>query len=223
MATVAPRGLKIGTIFDKTLAVVERSARPALIYFVVLAACNGALGYLTANETAIMTQVASTLLKFAISVIAAYLLLGAMLRRTGLLTREDGEAFLAYVGLSVVYSLVVFLGFIAVILPGFYFMARWSVAQPMLIAGGGPAMQALGESWERTKPNEFQILGVVFLILFPAIVISAVATLLLGPASLVGIVVSTIASIAAGLLLLAMSVALYGLIVGGQANAVPSA
>ena len=38
-------------------------------------------------------------------------------------------------------------------------MARWSIAQPLLVARGDGVMAALGESWERTKDKEFQILG----------------------------------------------------------------
>ena len=43
MATLPPRELKIGTIIDKTLGVVEVAAMPALIYAVVLTMVTGAL------------------------------------------------------------------------------------------------------------------------------------------------------------------------------------
>jgi membrane-anchored glycerophosphoryl diester phosphodiesterase (GDPDase) len=93
-------------------------------------------------------------------------------------------------------------------------MARWSIAQPLMIARGDGVMQSLGESWERTKDNEFQILAALLLFLVPTIAISLLCTIMLGRASVAGMIISQVASSASSVLALAMGVALYGLVIG---------
>jgi hypothetical protein len=216
MASVAPRNLKIGTIIDKTLGVVERAAVPALIYFVALTVLDGAVGYFGLTMTAPLQAVAFALLKSLIGIVCAYLLIDAMVRRTGLRSRTDGDVFLPYFGLSILYTLGVLAGFILLVFPGLFVMARWSIAQPLMIARGDGVMQSLGESWERTKDNEFQILAVLLLVLVPTIAISLLCTFMLGRTSVAGMIISQFASSASSVLALAMGVALYGLVIGVQ-------
>lgn len=211
MASVAPRDLKVGTILDKMFAVIERSLVAALLYFLLIAALNVGLGYYTLGSTAVLTQLGSAGLKFVVGVIAAFFTLNAMLRRTGLISRTDGDVFLAYLVLSIVYILGVMLGMIAIILPGLYIMSRWIVAQPLLLARGGSPMGALAESWERTKDKEFSILLALLTVLVPVIAVTLVSAVSLGRDSLTGMVVSQLASSAGGVLTLAMGVAIYGL------------
>jgi len=214
MASVAPRNLKIGTIIDKTLGVIERAAMPALIYFVALTVLDGAIGYFGLTMTAPLQAVSFALLKALVSIVCAYLLLDAMIRRTGLRSRGEGDVFLPYFALSILYTLGVIGGFILLIFPGLFIMARWSIAQPLLVARGDGVMQSLGESWERTNDNEFQILAALLVFLLPTIAISLLCTIMLGRASVAGLVISQIASSVSSVLALAMGVALYGLIVG---------
>ena len=214
MATVAPRELKIATIIDKTLAVIERCATVTLIYFVGLTVINAAIGYFALGMTAPLQQVEMRLLQSLAGLICAYFFIDAMVRKTGLRSRTAGDAFLPFLGLYIVYTIGVVLGFVLIIFPGLYIMARWSISQPMLIARGDGPMQALGNSWEETEENAFQILIVVLIFLVPTIAISALCTLMLGQASVAGMIISQVASSATSVLALAMSVALYGLIVG---------
>jgi hypothetical protein len=214
MASVAPRNLKVGTIIDKTLAVVERAAMPALIYFIALTVLDGAVGYFGLTMTAPLQAVAFALLKGLIGIVCAYLLIDAMVGRTGLRSRGEGDMFLPYFGLSILYTLGVLAGFILIIFPGLFIMARWSIAQPLLVARGDGIMASLGESWERTKDNEFQILAALLAFLVPTIAISLLCTFMLGRASLAGMIISQIASSASSVLALAMGVALYGLVIG---------
>jgi membrane-anchored glycerophosphoryl diester phosphodiesterase (GDPDase) len=216
MASVAPRNLKIGTIIDKTLGVVERAAVPSLVYFIALTVLDGAIGYFGLTMTAPLQAVSFALLKTLVGVVCAYLLLDAMVRRTGLRSRGEGDVFLPYFALSILYTLGVIGGFILLVFPGLFVMARWSIAQPLLIARGDGVMQSLGESWERTKDNEFQILAALLLFLVPTIAISVLCTIMLGRASVAGMIISQVASSASSVLALAMGVALYGLVIGAQ-------
>ena len=212
MAGAASRELEVGTILDKMFAVIERSLAVSLIYFVALSALNLALGYYLLGVIAPLPQLGSAGIKFVFGVIAAFFVLDAMICNTGLRSRTDGDVFLSYLVLSVVYTLGLLVGFIAIVLPGLYIMSRWIVAQPLLIARGGSPMKALAESWERTKDREFTILLALLVVLVPVIAISLFCTIMLGRDNLVGMVISQLASSAGGVLALAMGVGIYGLL-----------
>src|SRR5690606_28181018 len=107
-------------------------------------------------------------------------------------------------------------------LPGLFFMVRWSIAQPLMVAQGQGVMASLGESWERTRGNEFPIFAAgIAAVVVPFIVIIA-SGMFFGPENPVGMVVTEIATSGINLLLLAMGTALYGLIVGRDAAAEPA-
>jgi hypothetical protein len=219
MQISAPRDLKVGKIIDKTLAVIERNALPALIYVVLLTALSVPVTYFAVGSMDPMQLLGGELLKAAIGIACAFFLLLVALRRTGLSSQMSGDAFFPYIGLAILYTLGVLAGTIAFILPGLFVMARWSIAQPMVVARGGGVMASLGESWERTKGNEFQIIvASLALILLPIVVLIA-AGVFFEDGDLVGMVVSQLASSAISVILLGMGVALYGLIVGGEQEA----
>lgn len=219
MATQMSRQLKVGTIVDKALAVLELNVRPVLIYVVAFTAVNLAISYFSLSLTAIMEQVGVGFAKFVVGVAAGYLLLDAMVSRTGLRTRSAEDVFFPFVGLSVLYILGVYAGLIAVVLPGLVVMARWSIAQPILVARGGRVMGALGESWARTSGAELQILGAMLALWILPIAILIASSLLFEPEDLVGIIVSQLATTALSLVSAAMGVALYGLIETASDNA----
>lgn len=218
MATLPTRELKIGAIIDKSLAVLERVAMPALIFLVALTALNCALAYFTLNA-APLSQLGVTLLRVVVGVFLSYLLLNAMVQRTGLRSRGDADVFLPYFGLAVLYGLAVLVGFILLVIPALFLIARWSLAQPLVVARGERVMQAFGESWERTRGNDFPIIVAVLVLVMIPIAISVVAGIMFAKDDLVGIVVSQLASSVSSLLSLSMSVALYGMIVGAPKSA----
>jgi hypothetical protein len=213
MATAPARELKIGVIIDKSLAVLERAVMPALFFVAALTVINSAIGYFTA-DAAPLSKLAVTPLTIVIGVFFSYLLLKVMVERTGLRSRGDRDVFLTYFGLAILYGLGVALGLILLVIPALFLIARWSLAQTLVVARGDGIKQAFGESWERTSGNEFQIIVVVLLFVMVPMVISVTATLMLGQASLAGIIVSQLATSVSSLLSLCMGVALFGMIVG---------
>jgi hypothetical protein len=219
MVILTSRSLKIGTIIDKTLGVVEHGMKPTLIYVVGLTLINAAIGYYTVGMTAPMDQVVIGLGKVVVGVVTAYVLFDALLRRTGLISRTEGDVFLPYVGLSILYTLGVVAGMIAIVIPGLVIMARWMIAQPLLIGRGYGVRQALGESWERTRGSEFTILGAWFALALPLLAVVIACAILFDPADPIGIVITQLASSAMSVVSLAMGVAVYGLIVGKESQA----
>ena len=212
MATAASRQLKIGAIIDKTLGVIERNIVPSLMYVVVLGGLSAAVKYISLDMTRILEALGIGLATMVVGIAAAYFLLDAMIERTGLRTRTSGDMFLPYIGLSVLYTIAVGLGFIVVVIPGLLLMARWSIAQPSLVARGTGIMQALGESWEKTSGAEFKIIGAALLLLILPIAGVIACSVLFKPDDLVGIVLGQLISSAATVISLGMGVALYGMI-----------
>lgn len=213
MEVAPPQELRIGSIIDATLDVLERNAVPAVIYLVLVAAANGAVGYFGVNYTSIVQELAKGVFGFAIAIAGAYLLFEVMLRKSGYLKPGTEDSFLPYVGLSILYSLGAGVGFILFIFPGLYIMARWSIAQPLLITRGGGIIEAMRDSWERTKGNEFSILVLVLVIVAVSGGISIFAGIRFEPGDPVGIAITQIVSSLSSVVSIALGVALYGLIV----------
>jgi len=213
MATAPARDLKIGMIIDKSFAVIDRAMAPSLIFLVSLTLVDGVIAYLTATISP-LAQLAVTPLRVVIGVFFSYQLLKAMIERTGLRSRGEGDVFLTYFGLAVLYGLAVALGLILLVLPALFLISRWCLAQPLVVARGDGVMRAFGESWQRTSGNEFPIIVVVLLFVMVPVVISVVAGVMLPKDNLIGIAIAQLATSASSLLSLAMGTALYGIIIG---------
>ena len=222
MAISPARELKIGKIIDKTLGVLEVSAMPAAIFVLVLTAASLPITYVSVISKAPLTAAGGQLLQTVVGIVCSYFLLVVMVRRTGLQSRTGEDVFLPYIGLSILSALAVMLGVLALILPGLFLMVRWSIAQPVLLARGGGVMASLGESWERTRGNEFPIFVAALALLVPALAVIIAVSVFFEETSLVRMAVSQIASSAISAIFLAMGVALYGLIVGASEAGVPS-
>ena len=222
MAIAAHRELKIGAIIDKSLAVLERSAMPALVFFVALTAINGVIKYFTANASP-MSQLAASPLQIVIAVFFSYQLLKAMIDRTGLRSRGDKDVFLAYFGLTVLYGLAILVGFVLLILPALFLIARWSLAQLLVVARGEGVMKAFGESWERTSGNEFQIIIAALVLVIVPQGLSVVASVMFAKDSLLGIGISQALGSVGSVLGMAMGVALYGMMIGPPSEAAATA
>ena len=213
MATAPGRDLKIGMIIDKSFAVIDRAMAPSLIFLVSLTLVDGVIAYLTATISP-LAQLAVTPLRVVIGVFFSYQLLKAMIERTGLRSRGEGDVFLTYFGLAVLYGLAVALGLVLLVLPALFLISRWCLAQPLVVARGDGVMRAFGESWQRTSGNEFPIIVVVLLFVMVPVVISVVAGVMLPKDNLIGIAIAQLATSASSLLSLAMGMALYGIIIG---------
>jgi hypothetical protein len=213
MATAPTRELKIGTIIDKALAVLERCAVPALIFLVTLTAVNCAIDYFT-WDAAPLSQLGVTPLRVVIGVFFSYNLLKVMVDRTGLRSRGDADVFLTYFGLTILYGLAIAVGLILLVIPALFLMARWSLAQPLVVARGDGVMKAFGQSWERTSGNDFPIIiSVLVLVMIPT-AIAIAAGVMFEKGDVIGMVVAQVAQSVGSLMGLCMGVALYGIIIG---------
>jgi hypothetical protein len=216
MASLAARNLRIGRVIDRTFGVAEQCLVPALIYIAAFTAAYSVAGYFMIGVTGISLQASVGLLKFVAQVIGGYLLLKTMLRKTGLYVETGKELFLPFCGLLILSTLGVLAGFILIVLPGIYIMGRWSISQALLVGRGAGVRQALGESWERTKENDWQLFVIMLLIVIVS-ALSAIPTLVLGNDDVVGIVIAQLLTSATAVLSVSLGVALFDIIVGKPA------
>lgn len=216
-----PRAVKIGTIIDKTLGVLEHNVTPVLAYIVALTVINGAITFFTRDMTRVTDGLVLGIAGIAVGIVAAYLLLEAVVRRTGLRSRTHDDTFLPFCVMSILSVLGVFAGFILLIIPGLVILSRWMLAATMVIARGDGAKRALGDSWERTRGAEFSILVALLALVIAPIVVMIASGVLFDPTDPVGIGISQLASSAMSAVIQMMGVALFGLIVGAPAAATP--
>jgi NhaP-type Na+/H+ or K+/H+ antiporter len=219
MSVAPPRELKTGVIIDETLGVLERCAVPFVMFIVALALLNSAVGYYGLEYTSVLQQVLKGVLGFTIGVAATYFLYEAVLARTGLRSRQSEDAFLPFIGLAIVTALGIMLGLVALVIPGLYLIARWSIAAPVLMIEGKGPIKAMQDSWERTKGSDFSIFVAVLLFFGIPWLASIAAGVVLGPEDPLGIVLSQLASVLTSALGVAMAVGIYGRMIGGKQEA----
>jgi 4-amino-4-deoxy-L-arabinose transferase-like glycosyltransferase len=84
---------------------------------------------------------------------------------------SDGKTgdFWNMFGTNFLTGIGIILGCIALIVPGLYFAARWSLCSTIVIAEGKDATSAIDESWRLTKPHGWTILAVFALIWAPVL------------------------------------------------------
>ena len=106
-------------------------------------------------------------LQFVIS----YFLVKGLARHSGLLSEGDaGPGFAAYFGVSFVIGLGTTVGFLLLVLPGFFLAVRWMLAFPFLFSGETyeGSNGAIGSSWEMTRAVFWKLLAgyIVSIVLF---------------------------------------------------------
>ena len=86
-----------------------------------------------------------------------------VMRREGLVSPDAGPpSFGSYFGASFLAGLGIILGFICLIVPGFFLLARWSVSSQFVIGEGMSASHALEASRDATRASVWTIAGFYF-------------------------------------------------------------
>lgn len=216
MVAVAARELKVGRLINKTLDVLEKNWAIGLLFIVVLGAITSGLSYVGLSRTGAMQQVGLAVASIVVAAVANYVLIRTLLKKSGLMGQGEGGHLVPFLGLSILYTLGVGLAFVVLILPGLFVMARWSLARPLFLSRGGGVMEALSQSWDRTRGNEFPIIvaGLALAIVFMAISIGA--PFMLGPESFVGMAISQASGDVMTVIFAAFEVVLFGLIVAAH-------
>ena len=90
----------------------------------------------------------------------------------------DFNTFLHYIFTTLVSGLLIILGFLFLILPGFYLMVRLMMAQYLVLDKDMSYDSAIKESWSITKDNELNLMG--FLLVMLLILLSGFLAFFIG-------------------------------------------
>lgn len=97
---------------------------------------------------------------------------------------QAADHFLSLLGVAVVYAVAVFVGSVLLVLPGIYLAARLLVAFPAVVVDDVGFAEALGRGWDAGGGNVLKLLGIMLLLLVPALVAIGGAAALFGLESL---------------------------------------
>lgn len=106
-----------------------------------------------------------------------YLIIERVMIREGLLAPGSPRHFGSMIGATILSGLGTVLGFLAVIVPGFILMARWSLIGPCIVAMNDRAKGGMRESWEATEESQasLAIMMVILLVGQYALLLGALA------------------------------------------------
>ena len=225
------RQADFGGFLGETFAIVRDSIRAVAIFVVVLGGVTAAgvslglanpeyasfnFGLLIDNGrgvSAALFEIASLI----VTIIATYFLLSAYLAQRGRVV--DGyKRLLPFVGLYILWSLGVILGFFLLIIPGLILLARWSAAQGFLLGSGSGVIESFGRSWQATKGYAWPVFFAGLVLFLIVTVIGGAVGGVIGAAlastnalAIVGIA-SGLAEAISGALFAAFSIAVYCLL-----------
>ena len=151
-------------LLSRTATLIARHPTRNAIVFIALAGAGFAIdsGFLSHN------------ISDALNLVLACTFAGAQhyVVRTALedsgLQRGARPRFAAYLGLSLLANAAILLGLLLV-LPGILLLVRWWAAVPVLLDSEATISGALSESWSRTRPHLWAILGLAAAIWLPAV------------------------------------------------------
>ncbi|CAN5516136.1 hypothetical protein BH10PSE14_BH10PSE14_23830 [soil metagenome] len=164
------RSITVGDIFAETSRLFSENAALALAIIAGLTILNVVIDQLPASGAAMLGVIASIGLQ--------YWLIRQTLGRREML---DGRAgFPSFFGVNLLSGLAILLGFLALIVPGVFLLARWSAADGALLSEGEGISAALGRSWHITAPHVWPIAGALLIVYGPAFGIGIGVPIMMG-------------------------------------------
>jgi hypothetical protein len=149
--------LDVGQLFG---ALGEETRRSAIVVVVTVAA-------LTIVDVALdraMPDRGSFAISGFASMVGQYLLTRTALTRSNMLSEGAPSRFGSFWGMCIGTGLLALFGFILLILPGLYLLARWFVAGPAIIAEDKTAGEGMSTSWELTRDTAWPIVGALLIV-----------------------------------------------------------
>jgi len=230
--------LTVAEVVNGTITTLRQNAQAVLIFVVIFASLgialelglnqigNGLLGQFEPEWLLSWLGVGAGLgglLFLILAVIGEYLLWEAMLKRHYQL-EPGGRRILAFIGLQIVTTIGISLGFVLFIIPGLIFTARWSMGPAFLIVERKGIIESIGDSWDevsgRTTPIVLAFLIAVVLVAGINFALGASAAAgaanSLAPVSLITTVLSQLLAQLSTVLQIGLGVFLFGRLHGSS-------
>lgn len=203
------RKITVGDIFDGTLRLFAENSGLAFGSIVCLTLVN-----VLVDQGTLGNGVAA--LGVIVSIGLQYWLIRQTVERRGML---DGRAgFGTFFGVNFLSGLAIMVGFLFLIFPGLYLLARWSVADAALFAEGEGVSAALGSSWEMTENHVWRIVGAYLVVFIPTFGLGIAAPIIsMGEhITLAASVITNLVTFAGSVFAWLMGVAIYTLLKPGS-------
>jgi hypothetical protein len=220
------RDINVGGILGETGTLISETARETLAYILVIGLIGAAglwLGWTERVASSVGFGFGASfdqglvggfydLAASIVAVVANYLLLRRYLAARGRL-QEGHERFWAYVGMLILSTIGLVIGFLLLIVPGFILLVRWSAASGFLIGSRSGIVDSLRASWDATSGQGWAIFlaGLVLVIGLGIVGGVAGATLSLAGPGAVGTATS-VANALNNVVFLAFGIAIYSLV-----------
>ncbi len=152
------------------------------------------------------------LLVLIASVLGQCWLFGQMLGK-----RDLSSRYLGFFGMAILTFLGVGIASVFLVVPGIFLGARWLMAPSIFVDQGRDVFDALSESWNRTRGNTRHVMLALFVVVVLLVVGSGVLGAMafaVGGFDLLAHLMEAVVGEVATVVLVAMSVATYGLLSG---------
>lgn len=137
----------VSRLLAQTGRTIGRDPAAAAIVLILLTGL-GIAGDMAPPDAAVLALFGTSIASFA----AQYILTRRVMRRDGLLMSGVSGAVAVMFGLGIVSNMAIGLGFLLLVVPGWWLAARWIAAVPVLFAEEPGVMAALDTSAARMRP-----------------------------------------------------------------------
>lgn len=171
--------VNLSSILSGTVDQIQHNSRLAIIYLALMIPLSSVSTFYEAQggdsqsnfnfglmiDEALISQgavaIAVVIGVFIIGLLAQYWLYAGMTRGTH---TPSFNRLLPYIGMYILSSFAIGLGFVLLIIPGIILSVRWIALMPAVIDRDSGAMNAFGESWNMTDGYGWSIFGAAFII-----------------------------------------------------------
>ena len=155
------RRLSFGEVIEATFALILNDF-PIVLLIIA--------GTTAAATTIDMTAPSAGNILNILVLVVQYYLIRHLVDRHGLRSADRLGGFGSFFVVGLITGLAVLLGFVLLIVPGFYLIARWSMVDAAVVAENRGFSDAMRRSWDATADNVLPIALAVLTISLPMII-----------------------------------------------------
>ena len=148
-----------------------------------------------------------------IGIVMTFYLYAAMVRDT---VSPGFRRFWPWLGIYILATLAIGLGFVLLIVPGLILLTRWAAVLPLVIAGRVPAFDSFGASWNAVRGRSWSVFGAGFILVLGMIALGIIVGLTTlafdGPLTIIGAVIAGSVDALGSVVFVAFSVGVYHLL-----------
>jgi hypothetical protein len=175
----ARRQISVGDVLSETLSIYRQNFGAliggALVVFVVVGIATGLLqnagGLILGTLALIVDLVGRAVFVGFVVKLVQDVRDGRRDNSVGDLLSSVSDSILPLIGFGILFGIGVGIGFLLLIIPGFFLLTMWSVGAPAIVVEDEGPIGAFGRSWKLVKGDGwrvFAVLVVVFLIVLAA-------------------------------------------------------